>query len=667
MHRLRFRQVHLDFHTSEKIPDVGSRFDKARWQDALKRGRVNSVTLFSKCHHGLSYHDTEVGVRHPHMKEELLPRQIEACREIDVNCPIYISAGYDEAMIARHPEWGVVRKGGQVFNPLAAGFKRLCFNTPYLDYLCAQIEEAARRFDIDGVFLDIVGPVPCYCKWCLAAMLEQGLDPEDDEQVSAFAFDVLRNYYERTTAACRVKDPDLPVFHNSGHIYKGLKLQMQYVTHLELESLPTGGWGYDHFPLSARYVSHSGMDFMGMTGKFHTTWGEFGGFKRAAALKYECAAMIAAGTKCSIGDQLHPDGDMNEDTYRLIGEAYAHVEKCEPWCEGAEPVCEIAIVSHEANQHLAGRGLTRGSAADEGAGRMMLEAHALFTLIDETMDFARYKLLIFPDEIEFTNELADKVNAFLAAGGKVILSGDSGLSSDRTRFVVDAGLEVAGRSPWRPDYITPGEKLRRAPVRGPFVVYTGAWDVKPVNAETLAGRRIPYFNRRFDHFCSHQHAPDAQDSPYPAVTSNGRVAYFAHKVFTNYRELGQPLYRDLVQDVVELLIGKPAVVTNLPTGGRMTLTKQPARSRYVLHLLYAALSKRGADAAVSHHKRPVEIIEDEIPLYDIDCEAAIPEEVTSVALVPGGRELPFTRDAGRVRFRAPEVRTHQMVELSYRT
>ena len=32
-----------------------------------------------------------------------------------------------------------------------------------------------------------------------------------------------------------------------------------------------------------------------MSGKFHTEWGEFGGFKHADALKYEAAAMIASG------------------------------------------------------------------------------------------------------------------------------------------------------------------------------------------------------------------------------------------------------------------------------------------------------------------------------------------------------------------------------------
>ena len=35
------RQIHLDFHTSEEIPDIGARFDKDQWQEALRVGRVN--------------------------------------------------------------------------------------------------------------------------------------------------------------------------------------------------------------------------------------------------------------------------------------------------------------------------------------------------------------------------------------------------------------------------------------------------------------------------------------------------------------------------------------------------------------------------------------------------------------------------------------------------
>ena len=93
---MRFRQVHLDFHTSEHIPDIGKKFDKKQFQDALKLGHVDSITLFSKCHHGWSYHPTKANRIHPGLSFDLLGAQIDAAHEIGVRTPVYISAGFDE-------------------------------------------------------------------------------------------------------------------------------------------------------------------------------------------------------------------------------------------------------------------------------------------------------------------------------------------------------------------------------------------------------------------------------------------------------------------------------------------------------------------------------------------------------------------------------------------
>ena len=91
---MRFRQVHLDFHTSEKIPGIGSEFNKEQFQKALKAGHVDSITIFSKCHHGWAYHPSKANRMHPNLKFDLLAAQLEACREIGVNAPVYLSAGY---------------------------------------------------------------------------------------------------------------------------------------------------------------------------------------------------------------------------------------------------------------------------------------------------------------------------------------------------------------------------------------------------------------------------------------------------------------------------------------------------------------------------------------------------------------------------------------------
>lgn len=43
-----------------------------------------------------------------------------------------------------------------------------------------------------------------------------------------------------------------------------------------------------HFPMAVRYARTLGQDCMGMTGKFHTSWGDFYSFKNPEALQHEC-------------------------------------------------------------------------------------------------------------------------------------------------------------------------------------------------------------------------------------------------------------------------------------------------------------------------------------------------------------------------------------------
>ena len=655
---LRFRQIHLDFHTSEKIPGIGAEFSKAQFQEMLKCGHVDSITLFSKCHHGLSYHDTKIGLRHPGLDFELLPRQIEACREIDVKCPIYISAGFDEYAAYKHPEWIAVSREGKQSNPLGAAWKLLAFDTSYLDYLVAQIEEVVDNLDAkDGIFLDIIGPHDNYSPLGLLAMEANGVDPLDPAQVAAWNWRTLQNYYRRTTQASKKGDDSRHVFHNSGHVLKGNRDVLQWQSHLELESLPTGGWGYDHFPISAKYVATTGLDFLGQTGKFHTSWGEFGGFKRANALRYECAAMLAFGAKCEVGDQLHPDGLMNPDTYACIGASYAEVEQKEAWCADTKPLSEIALVSSEARSGGSMAGNRTSSQPEEGAARMLLELHAQFDVVDLDRDLSGYKVVVLPDVITLEGDFKNKIEAFLNDGGKLLMSGASGLLPDKTGFALDIGLKWVGPSQYDPDYIVAGEQMPTPPVRGPFVIHGGAFDVEAgEDWETLATRRDPYFNRAWDHFCSHQHTPDAKDSAFPAVVSNGQIAYFAHSIFTAYRQYGQMLLRDVVKDALAVLLPAPAVETDLPSTARVSLLDQSAENRAILHLLFAIPIKRGDD---------IEVIDEIFPLHNVKCTVRLDKPIKSVKLVPENQDLPFEVAENVTSFVVLQLLCHQMVELGY--
>lgn len=666
-HPLRFRQIHLDFHTSPAIPGIGEKFDKKRWQDTLQAAAVDSITLFSKCHHGWSYHPTTVGKIHPHLGFDLLRAQYEATKEAGINAPVYLSAGVDNLASFNHPEWREVNKDGTYTGwaqrVLQPGFHMMDFHSPYLDYLCEQIREAVRLFpDCDGIFLDIISQNQSCGRWSLEFMQANGLDPEKEEDRIESSRLALEKYYQRTTEAAKSLRPDMPVFHNAGHIPRGRHDIFPYFSHLELESLPTGGWGYDHFPMSAKYACNLPFDFLGMTGKFHTAWGEFGGYKHPNALRYECAAMLAFGAKCSVGDQLHPGGALDPSTYEIVGGAYREVESKEPWCRGAEQVFDLAILSSEAESHT-----HRDTPSDEGACRVLLESHFLFGLIDRSMDFARYKALVLPDDIRIDADLKEKLDGYLAQGGKLILSGESGLWKDRAEFAFDLGAEYSGPSPFSPDYMLPVQALRAPFVAMPEVMYERSHRIRVTNGESLGQIFDPYFNRTWDHFCSHQHTPNqVEPSGFDCGVRHGRVLYFAHPVFRHYRAYGAVACREFVVRAIRAFLEDAlSVSTNLPSTARITLTSQPAENHHVLHLLYAPTVSRGGVMKLSGGNtsggRSVEVIEDLPALHGIEVTLAAPYR--RARLVPQGTDLPVEQSGNFSILRLPAFSCHQMIEL----
>ena len=634
---------------------------------------INSITCFSSCHHGYSYHPTEVGEMHPGLKFNLLRAQIDACHEIDVKVPIYITAGINDMIAAKEPGWRELnfegRYAGWQPSPIKPGFKTLCFNSPYLDYLCKYIEEAARLFpDADGMFFDIISQNQCCCPWCMESMKKQGFDPEKEYDRGVFSRQVIANYMKRTTAVARSINPDMPVFHNTGLIGPGNKDLAQYFSHMELESLPTGGWGYDHYPLTAAYCRTRNLDFMGMTGKFHTSWGEFGGFKSPAALRYECCAMLANGSKCSIGDQLHPSGMLDESTCRLIGAAYAEVETKEPWCSNVDSVTEIAIVS---NAGYDGLKKDPEETAEVGVSRFLLESHIPFDRIDWDDNFANYKYLIFADDFRCHDEAAARVREFIAQGGKVILSGTSLLKKESETPAFEVPAEIGGLDMTIPNFVKIAPEFAPDGITTPFVMYRPSLNIK-VNGGTSLGQVLdPYFTRSYEHFCSHQHTPNKLESTgFDAGVMTGSILYFAHPVFTLYAVYGTVILKQFINKAIKAFMGADyPVITDLPSQGRVFLTEQKAEKRFICHALFATPALRGmkTDPFMPNMRAtiPIEVIDDITPVYDISFEIKVPQAVTKAELAPQGTEIPFEYSNGKVKFKLDKIDCHQMVVLNY--
>lgn len=659
---MNFRQVHLDFHTSELIPGVGSEFSKENFQKALKKGHVNSITLFSKCHHGWAYHPSKANEMHPTLTFDLLGAQIEAAHEIGVRTPVYISAGLDEKMARRHPDW-LCRNADEslAWTPdfTKPGYHRFCMNTPYLDYLLAQIEEVVQNYDADEIFLDIVSVYSCKCQNCVRSMREKGLDPFNSDDVYRNGVEVYMNYTRRVREAIDKYKPGLPVFHNAGHIQSGRREFAYANSHLELESLPTGSWGYDHFPLSAAYVRTIGMEYLGMTGKFHLSWGEFGGFKHPNALRYEAAIDMANGAKMSIGDQCHPNGKMEMATYKLIGEAFADIEKKEPWLDNVESVADIAILSQEAvyshlypNKAPLGRNSWLGST---GASRILLEGKYLYDVVDTEAPIDKYKLIILTDDSAIDGEFAEKLRSFTDNGGKVLATYKAGLKTDGSGFAVDLGAEYVGECEFCPAYIRPKFEMDGL-YDSAYVIYQPT-SVIEATGDVIAEREDPYFNRSVYAFSSHQHTPNDPTKTYPAATVGRDGAYVSFALFTEYAKTGSLISKRVIEGVIDRLLGdEKTLTTNLPVPGIATVMHQREERRYVNHLVYASPVKRGSG---------VEVIEDIVPVFNTEVSLKLGVEPTRVYLAPDGRDIEYDCTDGVITYTVDKIDCHQMVVIEY--
>ena len=662
---LRFRQIHLDFHTSEHIAGIGARFDPEDFVSTLKSAHVDSITVFAKCHHGWSYYPTKVGAPHPHLaRPDLLGDMVKALNAADIEAPIYISVQWDERNARLHPEWramSAVENNQFVPDQLTARWHTLCLNhKAYRDELLEQAREVVRAYDPPGLFFDIVLTPDCVCAACLATMAEQGLDPTSAEDRLQKDEWVNERFRSEMTEALEAEFPGLRIFYNCGHIHKQGPERFAPYTHLEIESLPTGGWGYDHFPSGARYAAFLGLDFMSHTGKFHTSWGEFGGFKHPQALEYETAQMVALGAKCLVGDQLHPNGSINPDTYATIAPAYRRIEKLEPFLEGARQVSEIAILSSE-YFHPVG---ARNNVSDDGAAQMLLELKRPFDVIDPSATFEDYRLLILPDDIPVDAELGRRLADYAAGGGRIVFSGRSAIGDDGA-VALPAGIATSASGVgFDPSYMRAAAALDRDMPKTPFVMYGQAQAVVAAGAEVLAEVVPPYFNRTFEHFCSHQHTPDDTEAQPlgAAVTVHGGIAYIAYPIFSMYQAMGQPLYKYVLRGLLDRLLPDPVFVTDLPSAGRATLNEQPSRNRHVLHLLYGPPQVRGKRVPNGDGTtRVMEMIEDIPAIGPVTARVRLPGSPARVYDALGG-DLSWSEvGGGVVEVTLPRLHIHSAV------
>ena len=303
-------------------------------------------------------------------------------------------------------------------------------------------------------------------------------------------------------------------------------------------------------------------------------------------------------------------------------------------------------------------GTTQSSSeTEDGATRLLTQLKHQFDVVGAESDFSAYELLILPDSIGVDEPLAARLREYLQRGGKLLASGLSGLNADGTEAVLpELGIAAEGFSPFLATYIRFGESIAQGVPPSDHIMYERGVRVRPAESvETLAAVVEPYFDRAWNHFCSHAQTPGDKVSEFPAALQNGNAAYIAFPIFQAFARHGNYPYRLLVQKILERLLPEPLLRVDGPTGLEATIARQETQKRTIVHLLYYSAERRTPE---------LDIVEEVIPLFNVPISLQSERAPSGVRLVPEGAPLEFSWQQGRVSFTVPEVRGHAMIEIS---
>lgn len=594
-----FRQIHLDFHTSPLIGDIGAEFDAEEFADTLKKAHVNSINLFTKCHHGMYYYPTAVGTMHPELTFDLFGAQVQVCRENKIRPVAYTCVSWNEDWAKRHLEWLMVNTEGiwgnkKPFDNSYYSWKCICYNNKdYQEILKAEMKEVYDRYHPDGFWIDIVQGKGCVCGTCSEDMKILGLDPERPEDVRRFdkisETRFCRTFYKYLKAL----DENLEVYFNAFpyELDDGTDPQCssiekrKYFDFLDIESLPSEQWGYTHFPVAANYLNKYKKDICMMNGKFHTAWGDFGSLRHENALEYECFRAIANGAGVCVGDQMHPCGKLDQVVYERIGRIFEQIEHMEPWLYRTEKAREIAVLIPS---RAGACDPSSGGMSEEGVYRVLSELHHPFDFVNQEDSLADYRLLILPDHAELDQAYAEKIGAFLEQGGKILVSGTSGLKDGKS-ILPGMDLVHEGKSPYDVRYLRMRDSRAFPEVpKTDHVLYEAGEQVSG-SGNVLAEIVDPYFSRTYEHFCSHRQTPPKRESRgEPAILETEAGIYMAFPVFRMYTDSGYTVYRDLTAGCIRRLLKEPLIETDLPALTELNLRRQG--QNYILHMLNYVVS-----------------------------------------------------------------------------
>jgi hypothetical protein len=630
------------------IPDVGENFDVETFTDRIRNCGVDYLVFHARCNQGLAYYNTRIGTRHPSLKYDLFGKLSEACQRKGIALGAYFNAGISSEEGLQHREWTTLYFDGRSLREprFTPHVRTMCYNSGYRDHLIEMIKEVLYQYPVGGLMIDCLINYPCVCPVCVQEMKKRNMDWSDLSAVTRFAeISAVRLAKDIAEEAVKI-NPDLLISNN----YPSYEELLGINTYFDVVSLPASDSGYEFMPVMAHYLRTLGdYPVLNMTGRFYD-WGDFGGLRPGEAIKSELLYGLANGMRPNIGGHFHPRGDLENAVLDRVERIYRELQTMEPWFDNAKNITEIAIVYPKKIANI------RGDRQLKSAVRMLSELKQQFDVVTLASDWSKYKVLIFPDDILFDEETARRVKKHVNEGKAVISTGFSGLDPEKRHFVLEQewGIKFLGENPFDPAYFTVGENCNEGLPDMPLSLYSNGIEVEASGKTRTEARLVkPYHNRDWDGEYAFYYNPPDKVTEKPALTINGQVAHFSHRIFSGYYDKASVELRTVFSNVLDRFLAKPLVKTkNLPSFSRVFVTEQPKRR--MVHLLSYLPEMRGDTQMI---EEPIELDNITLSLCHDD------RNFKNIYLAPKKVRLSYTLEGDYVHINVPKSKGYSLLVI----
>ncbi len=687
-----YRRNLIDMHIPDWDHGFMKEFDAENYVNMLSLAKVDTAYIYSSSCLGISYWPAKTGHMHGGLNgRDALGEMISGCHNRGMKVVVYYNF-WSKWAYDNHPDWRTISAKGEgtaEYLWTVGRYGVCCPNSPYRDYVLAQIEDLCKSYEFEGLWIDmILWPYTvCYCSHCrkryaaeIGGEIPRIVNWEDPKWIALQRKreEWLAEFAGRITSTAKRVKPEITVGHQCAGWSTGWQggFSLPFFQKSDYLSGDFYGGALEQSFVCKLFHSiadHGAFEFM--TSRCpdlndHTT------MKQKELLEAQVYLTLAHKGGFLFIDAIDPAGTLNESVYRRMGEIFGGVKKYEKYLEGQmELCCDAGIyMNFESLRTAEDNGKNIMEAAAEipfvkravRIAKSLLNEHIPFGIVtDKNLEeLFKYQVIILPDSLAMDEEEALKLKEYVNAGGSVYASRNASLytkdgqKSDDFLLSDLFGISYAGETEENITYMAPGEEdgniFLNYSDKYPLTIYGSQAKVtmnkENAEATVLATITLPYTNPGDpEKFASAISNPPGKATNLPAIVLNkygkGKVLYTSG----NLECMESEDHRKVFANMVGMLANKPlCFLLNAPKPVEMTLLHQREEKRYILSLVN---------------------FQSELPNIPIDgIKAGIllkDKKPFELKLLPDETHVHHEMKDGYLEFTSPKLDTFLMFELKY--